>query len=122
MVLENGSMVPNKELVKSTRRRKSFAFCSDTIYDESIIPYIQKVDILYHESTYMHKDIEFAIKYMHTTSRQAATIANKANVGKLILGHFSSRYPDLELMLVEAHKTFSESCLAKEGQTYSYNE
>lgn len=95
---------------------RAYAYCSDTRYNEAIIPYINSVDLLYHESTFMSDMEERAFETYHSSARQAATIALKANVGKLILGHFSIRYKDLNPLLVEAREVFHNAHLAIEGQ------
>jgi ribonuclease Z len=96
---------------------RSFAFCSDTVYSESIIPFIHGVDLLYHESTFLHEMVHLAEETMHSTAKQAATIAKKANVGQLIIGHYSSRYKDLSPLLDEAQKKFPNTVLGIEGKT-----
>lgn len=98
--------------------RKRYAYCSDTMYTEKIIPMIDGVDTLYHESTYTD---EFAAKcrtVAHSTARQAATIAMKAHVGKLIIGHFSSRFAGHQLFLDEAKEVFENTLLAQERTSY----
>ncbi|MDN3203444.1 ribonuclease Z [Algoriphagus sediminis] len=98
---------------------RSYAFCSDTIYDEGLVPYLQDMSLLYHESTFMDDQQERAKITYHSTAREAAKIAKMANVGELLLGHFSSRYNDLSEMLVEAKSEFEKSILSEQGQTYS---
>ncbi|GJM28973.1 MAG: ribonuclease Z [Cyclobacteriaceae bacterium] len=95
---------------------RAYAYCSDTRYNESIIPYIESVDLLYHESTFLSDQEERAFETFHSSARQAANIALKANVSKLILGHFSIRYKNLEPLLSEAREVFANSYLAIEGQ------
>lgn len=97
---------------------RKYAFCSDTIYDEEIIPFIEGADLLYHEATFMSRDISRAEKTFHSTGAQAATLAKAAQVGKLLLGHFSTRYVDLLPLLEEARAIFPESHLSEEGETY----
>lgn len=99
----------------------SYAYCSDTKYFENIIPLIQGVDLLYHEATFLEEQGERAAATFHSTSKQAATIAQKANVGKLLVGHFSSRYKDLTPLLQEAQTVFLNTELALEGSTFSMN-
>ena len=100
-------------------RSRSYAYCSDTRYNESIIPHIKGVDLLYHESTFLADHQQRAYETYHSTAEQAATIAAKAQVSKLILGHFSIRYKDLEPLLQEAKTVFPNSILAIEGQRVS---
>jgi ribonuclease Z len=93
---------------------KTYAFCSDTAYNENLIELIKNVDLLYHESTFLNRDLELAIKTNHSTALHAATIALKSNVKKLILGHFSSRYKDKKDFLIEAKSVFKKSFLAED--------
>lgn len=115
-IKDDGSIIKNKILTTDPISPKSYAFCSDTSYKEDIIPLIKKVDILYHESTFLEKDTNLALKTKHSTAKEAATIALKADVGQLILGHFSSRYKDENLFLEEAEPVFKNSILAEEGK------
>jgi len=94
---------------------RSFAHCSDTGFTDSILPFIQQVDLLYHEATFMQNLAEVAAEKLHSTAAEAATIALQARVKKLILGHYSARYEDLTPLLEEARKVFSETYLAEEG-------
>ena len=98
---------------------KSFAYCSDTAYNESIVEHIHGVDLLYHEATFTNEHEARATKTNHATARQAALIAQKAEVSKLVIGHYSSRYKDLDTHLHESQEFFKESYLAIEGKTYS---
>lgn len=97
----------------------SYAYCSDTKYCESIIEYIKGVDLLYHESTFCDEHMERAASTFHSTARQAGIVAQKAEVGKLLIGHFSNRYGDLTQLLVEAKEEFEETELAIEGKIFS---
>lgn len=108
----------NAVLTLPARRSYSYAFCSDTKYDESIIPLIKGVDLLYHESTFLDEHAERASVTYHSTAKEAATIAKKAEVGKLILGHFSVRYKELEPIRDEARSVFENSDLAIEGEEF----
>ena len=87
ITLDDGTIIPNNELTFDPIPVKSYAFCSDTMYDESIVPLILNVDVLYHETTFLESEADKAEKTMHSTAKQAATIALKANVKQLILGH-----------------------------------
>ncbi len=94
---------------------KSYAYCSDTCYDESIVPLVAGCDAMYHEATFMQdKQADARAKY-HSTAAEAATLAKKAGVKKLIIGHFSARYKDLSGMLDEARRVFPETILAEDG-------
>jgi ribonuclease Z len=97
---------------------RSYAFCSDTIFDPSLKDYIGRIDLLYHESTFMEQDRERAGLTFHSTAKQAGEIAKLCGAKKLLLGHFSSRYAKLEGLLAEAQSEFPESELSEEGQTY----
>ena len=97
---------------------KTYAYCADTIYDEKLIEKIRGVDMLYHEATYLDLLKERAANRFHSTSKEAAMIAKKAGVQRLLLGHFSSRYETLEDFKTEACSIFENSELALEGLSY----
>lgn len=111
-----GEIIPNERLTTAPNPSRSYAYCSDTAYDESITPYIKGVDVLYHEATFSESETILANKTAHSTARQAAEIAKLADVNKLIIGHFSSRYTDLNPLLEEARAVFPETELAYEGK------
>lgn len=111
-------VIENKLLTFDTGEPVRYAYCSDTMYDERILPHIHGVDVLYHESTFMHDKLERAIETMHTTALQAGMIAQKAKVQKLLIGHFSSRYDDLNWLLDEAKTQFAQTEIAEEGKTF----
>ncbi|MGF7214336.1 ribonuclease Z [Spirosoma lacussanchae] len=96
---------------------RSYAFCSDTRYVEELVPQLQGVSLLYHEATFLEDNALRAAEVYHSTARQAATIAAKADVGRLLIGHFSSRYKQYEPFLDEARTVFPETYLAIEGET-----
>ncbi len=114
-----GAVVPNATLTFDPKTPRSYAFCSDTIYLESIIPNIKNVNLLYHEATFTHDMLERAQQTFHTTALQAAEIAKKAEVKKLLIGHFSSRYANTEAHHAEALTVFEETMVAEEGRKYS---
>ncbi len=116
---DNGRVVPEEELIIPVPRPKSYAFCSDTKYFRRLIPNITGVDLLYHEATFLHELKNLAKSSMHTTAKQAGVIARDANVGKLLIGHFSSRYKDLDPLYREAKAEFSNVILAKDNQTFT---
>ena len=116
--LSDGSIVPHLELTRGAQLSRSFAFCSDTSYNEAIIPQIKGVDMLYHEATFLDELKERARQTMHSTAKEAATIASKAQVGKLIIGHYSQRYFDLSPLLDEAQTVFPNTSLAIEGEKF----
>lgn len=111
---EDGNIISNEILTFQPEKSLSYAFCSDTRYKPDIIPIIENVDLLYHEATFLHELKEMANYTGHSTAQEAATIAKKANVGKLILGHFSNRYKDLDVLLKEAQPIFKNTYLPKQ--------
>lgn len=118
-ILSNGEIIKNEELTLPPTKPKSYAFCSDTTYKEDIIPVIKNVDLLYHEATFLSDREDLAKKTKHSTSKQAAKIALKANVKQLILGHYSSRYTDTKLFKEEAKEIFDNVILADAGKKIS---
>jgi len=110
-----GVIIPNHELTKQRKPSLSYAYCSDTIYDTSIVEYIEGVDLLYHEATYLHELQSKAAERMHATSKEAGLIARQANVKKLIIGHYSSRYDDLTPLEEEARTEFEHTTLVRDG-------
>ena len=100
IVLDDGTTVLNKNLTFDPPKPKSYAFCSDTSYKPDIIPLIKDVDVLYHEATFLEDQTDLAPKTMHSTAKEAASIAKQANVGQLILGHYSTRYKSITLFLL----------------------
>lgn len=116
---ENGLVIKNEELTSEPKVPRSYAYCSDTMYDERILDKIKGVDLLYHESTFMHDMLERANETFHTTSLQAAQMAEKSNCKTLLIGHFSARYRDLNPLLEEAKAVFENSFLAIEGQKFT---
>ena len=112
-VLSDGYLLKNEVLTTEPTKSVSYAFCSDTRYLETILPIIENVDVLYHEATFLHELKEMADYTGHTTALEAARIARKANVGKLILGHFSNRYHDLNVFTDEAREVFANTFLPK---------
>lgn len=115
---KNGNIIQAKEVTEDPSKPRSYAFCSDTIYDESLINYIKDVDLLYHESTFLHEALERAIQTKHSTALQAAQIAKIVNAKKLIIGHFSSRYFNLSGLEAEAKTIFDNAELAIEGSIF----
>ncbi len=111
--LKDGYVLKNEVLTTNPSPSVSYAFCSDTRFKEDIIPLIKDVDVLYHEATFLHDLKEMADYTGHTTAMEAAEIAKKANVGKLIIGHFSNRYHDLTVFTDEARTVFPNTFLPK---------
>ncbi|MCF6180868.1 ribonuclease Z [Lutibacter sp.] len=116
--LENGKILENKKVTLNPPKPLSYAFCSDTEYLPEITPIINKVDGLYHESTFLNDKENLAKTTKHSTAQQAATIAKMANVKQLIIGHFSSRYKTKDTFLTEAQNIFKNTVLAEEGKTF----
>ena len=116
--LENGLMIKNEELTYPDYIPRSYAFITDTLYQEEIVPYIKKVDLLYHETTFCNDGIDNALTTMHSTAEQAAKIAKMATAGKLITGHYSSRYTNLQRFLEEACPVFPNTVLGLEGDKH----
>ncbi len=121
ITLENGKEIKNEELTFSPEKEKSYAFCSDTLYDESIIPIIKNVDVLYHESTFLESENHLASRTMHSTAKEAALIAKKANVGTLLMGHYSTRYGDISLFKEEGETIFKPIILADDGKKFNFS-
>jgi len=119
VTLDNGKVIPNSELSFPPLPVRSYAYCSDTKYDERIIPIIQNTDYLYHESTFLESEETLSEKTMHSTAKQAATIALKANAKNLILGHYSTRYSSIEMFKNEAETIFPNVYLAEDGKEFS---
>ena len=115
---ENGSVkFEYKKLTLPPRRSRSYAYCSDTAFDPEIVTHIKDADLLYHEATFLNGREEWAKKTYHSTTIQAARIARKANVGRLLIGHYSARYKDLTDFLREASEVFPHTMLATEGES-----
>ncbi len=101
------------------RKPCSYAYCSDTIFRPDLIHYLGGVSCLYHEATFLEDQAERAQKTFHSTARQAARLAKEAQVGQLLIGHLSSRYPDSSASLEEARSVFPQTAMAVEGHTYA---
>lgn len=113
-VTPEGKTVSNNLLTRPSAPSRSYAYCSDTIYLPSIVEQIKGVDLLFHEATFANEDAPRAKETFHTTAAQAAEIARKAEVKKLLIGHFSARYEDENVLLQEASAIFPDTQLAKE--------
>ena len=113
-----GKVIANAELTLDPKPPRSYAFCSDTIYDETILPHIRGVDLLYHESTFLSDMEDRARETYHTTAAQAGRLAKLAGVRQLLIGHFSARYRNLHELLDEAKREFPDTRLALEGDRF----
>ena len=109
----------NESLTFSPKKSRSYAYCSDTVFDEGLVGQLKNIDLLYHEATFMEEEELKARDTKHSTAKQAARIAKLAEVNKLILGHFSARYKDLAPILEEAKSIFSNTDLAIEGEEFT---
>ena len=115
---KDGEIIPNEQLTTPSEPPKRFAYCSDTAYSEKIIPIIAGVDCLYHEATFMEDESVRSAQTYHSTARQAATIAKKAKVKKLIIGHYSARYFNQKVLLQEALEVFENTVLGEDLTVY----
>jgi ribonuclease Z len=115
-ILPDGTVIPNKDLTLPPLKPRSFAYCTDTAIHEKIIPYIEGVDLLYHEATFGDNLKDLAKLTGHSTARQAAILASKANAGKLIIGHFSTRYKDVSELVNEAREVFPNTHAINDGE------
>ena len=116
VVSEDGKLIPNHLVTADPPAPKSYAFCSDTVYDPEIVPLLKDVTALYHESTFLEDQAKLAFPTKHSTAKQAASIASMAGVQKLILGHYSTRYENIELFRQEASEIFPNIILADDGK------
>lgn len=114
-VTPEGEVVPNARLTRPAEPPKRYAYCSDTAYSPSIIPIIEGVDLLYHEATFSEADKARARETFHSTAREAAEIARRANVKQLVLGHYSARYEEPTELYNEAKEVFPAVIMANEG-------
>jgi ribonuclease Z len=114
----DGTLYENESLTMPPEEPKAYAFCSDTLYNEQYFEQIKGMDLLYHESTFLHDMLERAQSTFHTTALQAAQVALITGAKKLLLGHFSARYKTLNELLEEAQTVFPDSELAVEGKTF----
>lgn len=115
LVLPDGSVVPNSELTTDPPRPRRYAYCSDTAPAPELVPVLQGVDLLYHEATFTEMLAARARETLHSTARQAAELARDARAGRLLLGHFSSRYKNVAPLLDEARAVFPRTFAAEEG-------
>ncbi len=118
LVLEDGRVIPNTELTHDPPRPRTYAYCSDTAYAPELVVFLAGADLLYHEATFTEALRARAKETLHSTAREAATIGRDADVGTLMLGHFSSRYKSPEILLREALEVFPRTILSQEGATF----
>jgi ribonuclease Z len=118
--LENGGIIKNEELTTAAQKSRSYAFCSDTAYNETMFSQIKNVDLLYHEATFGDEKLaDLQERNVHSTARQAGETARKINANQLIIGHFSPRYKDLDVLLLQAQEEFKNTELAIDGKIFS---
>lgn len=120
VISEDGTLIPNKLLTLDPPAPKSYAFCSDTVYRPEIVPQIMQVDALYHESTFLQSEEHLTEKTKHATAKEAASIAKSADVGALLLGHYSTRYKSIEYFKKEAEEIFPNVLLADDGKVFEF--
>jgi ribonuclease Z len=118
LVLPDGQVIPNAELTSPPPPPRAYAYCSDTAYAPELLPFLKGVDLLYHEATFNEALLARAKETLHSTARQAAMIAREAGAGRLLLGHFSSRFKDPQVLLNEAVEIFPNTVLAQEGCSF----
>jgi ribonuclease Z len=119
IMLEDGRKIDYKELTRERIKPRSYAYCSDTRFNLKVAEAVKEVDLLYHEATFLHALLDRAEKTAHSTALEAGKIASVAKVGKLLIGHYSVRYNDVEPLLAEARTEFPETHLSEEGMTLS---
>ncbi len=117
-ITEDGEVVSNDRLVTAADKPRSYAYCSDTRYIPVLHERLKGVSTLYHESTYGQDNVKLAEKYYHSTARQAALVARDAGVEKLLLGHYSSRYENENVLLCEAKEVFPNAFLTDEQAVF----
>ncbi len=118
VLLDNGIFLKSNDYTLPPVPPKKYSYCSDTLYEPDLIPFISNSDLLYHEATYAEMHAEKAKQNFHSTAREAAQIALLSKVKRLMIGHYSSRYKHPEILLKEAKTTFENCILADEGNWY----
>ena len=119
-IAADGRRIPNRELTDAPPAAKSYAYCSDTAFKPELVEWVRGVDMLYHEATFLENEASLAPKTGHSTAKEAARIASDAGVGCLILGHYSTRYKDLEGFRREASAVFPKVELARDGAEFEW--
>jgi ribonuclease Z len=117
-VTHEGKVIKNSVLTLPPYRCRSYAFCTDTLYFKKLETYLKDIDLLYYETTFSDQDKKLAKANGHSTSVQAATLARNARVGRLLMGHFSTRYKSVAPLLAEARAIFPESFAVEDGEKY----
>jgi ribonuclease Z len=117
-VTETGEVIKNEELTIAPSPPLSYAYCCDTMYFKRLSSYVKGVTVLYHEATFDKSKNELAVLTGHSTSLDAGTVAAEADAGALIIGHFSARYRDINILVEEARSVFPRTYAAIDGKTY----
>lgn len=117
-ILPNGQVVLNKDLTFYASEPRSYAYCSDTMFSEKLIGLLKGVDLLYHEATFANGELKLAKRTGHSTAEHAAIIASKAEVKELIIGHFSSRYKSITMLVDEAKSIFPNTLGVEDGMIF----
>ncbi|MBU2945222.1 ribonuclease Z [Zobellia uliginosa] len=120
VIMDDGTIISNAKLSSDPPQPKSYAYCSDTGYKPDIVGQIKDATALYHEATFLETEAHLAVKTKHSTAKEAAAIAKAAEVGKLILGHYSTRYKSIELFKEEALEIFPNVVLADDGKFFEF--
>lgn len=120
ITMDDGTVISNESITYDPDPTKSYAFCSDTQYNEAMLPIIKDVDVLYHESTFLDSEAHLTERTKHCTAKEAATIALKANAKTLLLGHYSTRYTDITKFKEEAETVFSPVKLGDDGKEFEF--
>ena len=118
IIREDGSVIPNETAAYIPYAPRSYAYCSDTAPFPELSTWLKGIDLLYHEATFPESMTEMAAATFHSTTRQAASLALEAGVGKLVVGHYSSRFPSIDFYLDELKSIFPESYLAHEMDVF----
>lgn len=120
VIAEDGKLIPNDQVTAPPDPPRSYAYCSDTVFDPDLVDQLRNVSVLYHESTFLEENAELAFPTKHSTAIQAATIARDAKVKTLILGHYSTRYSDISSFSEEAKTIFPSVELADDGKKFMF--
>lgn len=118
ITLESGEQLPNESITYRPYSALSYAYCSDTNYSARLARMVEGVDMLYHEATYAAEEKKLAKMRGHSTTVDAAKVASMAGAGRLLIGHFSSRYKDLTPLVEQARQIFPQTDIAREGETF----
>lgn len=117
-VTAEGQVITNETMTFDPPKPKSYAYCSDTAFSERLIAAIGEVDLIYHEATFLERDKKRAKKTFHSTTKDAARVAKSVQAQKLLIGHFSNRYPSVQALVDEAREEFKETYHAEESKWY----